>query len=151
MAICENHAADAHKTVFVTQNEAKWLLPGRSGFCPIFRQGDAVVLYERNTDTDNVTNKMVFKGNIERISDNEVCIRLRATQQNAGVLPAASLYAIEHDYMDTSFRSMYLGLSAFLSATQRRRDLLLGQRLPSSMLLWILVLRPLRMIFRGLF
>ena len=68
---------------------------------PNFRQGDAVVLYERNTDTDNVTNKMVFKGNIERISDNEVCIRLRATQQNAGVLPAASLYAIEHDYMDT--------------------------------------------------
>ncbi|VFB12875.1 DNA helicase [Bacteroides heparinolyticus] len=34
--------------------------------------------------------------------------------------------------MDTSFRSMYLGLSAFLSATQRRRDLLLGQRLPES-------------------
>ncbi len=90
---------------------SKWLLPGRSGFSPNFRQGDAVgVLYERNTDTDNVTNKMVFKGNIERISDNEVCIRLRATQQNAGVLPAASLYAIEHDYMDTSFRSMYLGL-----------------------------------------
>lgn len=27
---------------------------------PNFRQGDAVVLYERNTDTDNVTNKMVF-------------------------------------------------------------------------------------------
>lgn len=73
---------------------------------------------------------MVFKGNIERISDDEVCIRLRATQQNAGVLPAASLYAIEHDYMDTSFRGMYLGLSAFLSATQRRRDLLLGQRSP---------------------
>ena len=73
---------------------------------------------------------MVFKGNIECISDDEVCIRLRATQQNAGVLPVASLYAIEHDYMDTSFRSMYLGLSAFLSATQRRRDLLLGQRSP---------------------
>ena len=102
---------------------------------PNFRQGDAVVLYERNTDTDNVTNKMVFKGNIERISDNEVCIRLRATQQNAGVLPAASLYAIEHDYMDTSFLSMYLGLSAFLSATQRRRDLLLVQRPPGKRLL----------------
>lgn len=97
---------------------------------PNFRQGDAVVLYERNADTDNVTNRMVFKGNIERISDDEVCIRLRATQQNADVLPAASRYAIEHDYMDTSFRSMYLGLSAFLSATKERRDLLLGQRQP---------------------
>lgn len=97
---------------------------------PNFRQGDAVVLYERNADTDNVTNKMVFKGNIERISEEEVCVRLRATQQNAGVLPAGSRYAIEHDFMDTSFRGMYLGLAAFLSASKSRRDLLLGQRPP---------------------
>lgn len=41
-----------------------------------------------------------------------------------------SRYAIEHDYMDTSFRSMYSGLSAFLSATKDRRDLLLNQREP---------------------
>lgn len=32
--------------------------------------------------------------------------------------------------MDTSFRSMYLGLSAFLSANKDRRDLLLSQRQP---------------------
>ena len=129
LAICENHAADAHKP-YLSLRTKQMVASRQERVLPNFRQGDAVVLYERNTDTDNVTNKMVFKGNIERISDNEVCIRLRATQQNAGVLPAASLYAIEHDYMDTSFRSMYLGLSAFLSATQRRRDLLLGQRPP---------------------
>lgn len=73
---------------------------------------------------------MVFKGNIEYISDCDVCIRLRATQQNISVLPMDSRYAIEHDYMDTSFRSMYSGLSAFLSATKDRRDLLLNQREP---------------------
>ena len=129
LAICENHAADAHKP-YLSLRTKQMVASRQERVLPNFRQGDAVVLYERNTDTDNVTNKMVFKGNIERISDNEVCIRLRATQQNAGVLPVASLYAIEHDYMDTSFRSMYLGLSAFLSATQRRRDLLLGQRSP---------------------
>ena len=116
LAICENHAADAHKP-YLSLRTKQMVASRQERVLPNFRQGDAVVLYERNTDTDNVTNKMVFKGNIERISDNEVCIRLRATQQNAGVLPAASLYAIEHDYMDTSFRSMYLGLSAFLSAT----------------------------------
>lgn len=97
---------------------------------PNFRQGDAIVLYERNADTDNVTNKMVFKGSIEQISDSEIRIRLRAAQQNTGVLPGDSRYAIEHDCMDTSFRSMYLGLSAFLWATQDRRDLLLSQRPP---------------------
>ena len=41
-----------------------------------------------------------------------------------------SRYAIEHDYMDTSFRCMYWGLSAFLSATKDRRDLLLNRRKP---------------------
>ena len=32
--------------------------------------------------------------------------------------------------MDTTFRSMYLGLSAFLDANTERRELLLGQRPP---------------------
>ncbi|WP_373846462.1 AAA domain-containing protein [Bacteroides heparinolyticus] len=125
--VCESSSADATGT--------GWGVSSSSLSAPVlpnFRQGDAVVLYERNTDADNATDKMVFKGNIEHISDDEVRIRLRATQQNAGVLPTDSRYAIEHDHMDTSFRSMYLGLSAFLSATQRRRDLLLGQRLPES-------------------
>lgn len=97
---------------------------------PNFRLGDAIILYERNCDTDNVTNKMVFKGNIESLTDNEIRIRLRATQQNPSVLPAESLYAIEHDTMDTTFRSMYQGLYAYMSATQERRDLLLAQRPP---------------------
>ena len=73
---------------------------------------------------------MVFKGNIEHLTDHEISIRLRATQQNPSVLPADSLYAIEHDTMDTTFRSMYQGLYAYLSATQERRDLLLAQRPP---------------------
>ena len=32
--------------------------------------------------------------------------------------------------MDTTFRSMYLGLSAFMNANQERKDLLLGRRKP---------------------
>ena len=99
-------------------------------FLPNFRQGDAIILYERNRDTDNVTNKMVFKGNIEYLTESEIGIRLRATQQNPSVLPAESLYAIEHDTMDTTFRSMYQGLYAYLSARKERRDLLLSQRPP---------------------
>lgn len=103
---------------------------GIQNVLPNFRQGDAIILYERNSETDNVTNKMVFKGNIEYLTDNEIGIRLRSTQQNPSVLPAESLYAIEHDTMDTTFRSMYQGLYAYLSATQERRDLLLSQRPP---------------------
>jgi len=125
LTITENHAADIHKAYLVLARPVNDL-----SVLPNFREGDTIVLYQRNQDTDNVTNKMVFKGNIERITDRDIRIRLRASQQNTPVLPLDSCYAIEHDYMDTSFRSMYLGLSAFLSANKDRRDLLLSQREP---------------------
>ena len=138
LRIRENHAADEHKAylLLVRSDFEKKELPetvadnGIQNVLPNFRQGDAIILYERNCGTDNVTNKMVFKGNIEHLTDHEIGIRLRATQQNPSVLPADSLYAIEHDTMDTTFRSMYQGLYAYLSATQERRDLLLAQRPP---------------------
>ncbi len=129
LTICENHAADARKP-YLRLKRGHGDSEAVEAPLPNFRQGDAVVLYERNADADNVTNKLVFKGNIEEITDAAIRVRLRATQQNAGVLPMDSHYAMEHDYMDASFRNMYRGLSAFLSATQRRRDLLLGQRPP---------------------
>ena len=138
LRIRENHAADEHKAylLLVRSDFEEKELPETvadndiQNVLPNFRQGDAIILYERNCGTDNVTNKMVFKGNIEHLTDHEIGIRLRATQQNPSVLPADSLYAIEHDTMDTTFRSMYQGLYAYLSATQERRDLLLAQRPP---------------------
>lgn len=138
LRIRENHAADEHKAylLLVRSDFEEKELPETvadndiQNVLPNFRQGDAIILYERNCGTDNVTNKMVFKGNIEHLTDHEISIRLRATQQNPSVLPANSLYAIEHDTMDTTFRSMYQGLYAYLSATQERRDLLLAQRPP---------------------
>lgn len=138
LRIRENHAADEHKAylLLVRSDFEEKELPETvadndiQNVLPNFRQGDAIILYERNCGTDNVTNKMVFKGNIEHLTDHEISIRLRTTQQNPSVLPADSLYAIEHDTMDTTFRSMYQGLYAYLSATQERRDLLLAQRPP---------------------
>lgn len=132
LTITANHAAEEHKP---------WLQLERSGdipdtdsgtpdLQPNFRPGDAVILYERNAETDNVTNRQLFKGNIEDISGKSIRIRLRMTQQNASVLPPDSLYAVEHDFMDTTTRNMYRGLAAFLHTTQERRDLLLAQRPP---------------------
>ena len=128
LKIKENHAADEYKAG-LTLTAGSEMLHAET-FLPNFRQGDAIILYERNCDTDNVTNKMVFKGNIEYLTENEIGIRLRATQQNPSVLPAESLYAIEHDTMDTTFRSMYQGLYAYLSARKERGDLLLSQLTP---------------------
>ncbi len=125
LLIVENKASRPHKATITLQIPAY-----DDSFLPNFRLGDVVVLYERNQPTDNVTNKLVIKGYIERLTDTEVCIRLRASQRNLNVFPETSLYAMEHDYMDTTFRSMYLGLSAFMDASQERKDLLLGKRTP---------------------
>jgi len=125
LTIVENHASQAHKAFIILS-----IPQYEETFLPNFRNGDVVVLYERNNGMDNVTNKMVFKGNIESITDNELRIRLRAAQQNPLVFPENSRYAVEHDTMDTTFRSMYLGLSSFMDANPERRELLLGQRLP---------------------
>ena len=125
LKITENRASQPHKAYVVLS-----IPPYEEEFLPNFRNGDVVMLYERNLPTDNVTNKMVFKGNIESITVTQVRIRLRAAQRNIALFPVDSLYAMEHDSMDTSFRSMYYGLSAFMSANQERRDLLLGRRQP---------------------
>ena len=58
LTIVENHASQAHKAFYYFC----LFLNMKKLFCLIFRNGDVVVLYERNNGTDNVTNKMVFKG-----------------------------------------------------------------------------------------
>ena len=123
LRIINNQASLPHKAT-ITLRIPEYDEP----FLPNFRSGDVVVLYERNRSEDNVTNKLIIKGNIEWLTATEVCIRLRASQRNLSIFPSESLYAMEHDYMDATFRSMYLGLSAFMNANQERRDLLLGRR-----------------------
>lgn len=99
-------------------------------FLPNFRQGDIVILYQRNNQDDNVTNKQIFKGTIETLNHEEIRIRLRQRQRNQSVLPPISLYAVEHDFMDATYSTMYRGLYAFLQANTERRALLLNQRKP---------------------
>lgn len=104
----------------------------REDFLPNFRKGDIVILYERNNLSDNVTNKQVFKGAIEELSQTVITIRLRNKQRNKSVLPTQSKYAIEHDFLDSSYNSMYRGLYSFLQAKKDRKDLLLNQRQPKQ-------------------
>lgn len=95
-------------------------------FLPNFRPGDAVVLYERNTAADTVNNRQVFKGAIELMEGNTLIIRLRYRQKNPQVWNPDALYAVEHDYMDTTFTGMFRALAAFLHANQDRKELILG-------------------------
>ena len=101
-------------------------------FLPNFRQGDIVILYERNSPKDNVTNKQIFKASIAELSPTAITVRIRFKQRNQSVMPQSSKYAIERDFLDSSYNSMYRGLYAFLRANRDRKDLLLHQRQASQ-------------------
>lgn len=95
-----------------------------------FRPGDSVLLYEKNNEEDNATNKQVTRCVIETITPERLTLRLSFKQRNASVFNSESLYAVEHNYSDVSFRQAYAGLFAFIVAPEERKQLLLGQRLP---------------------
>ncbi|WP_298733358.1 AAA domain-containing protein [uncultured Chitinophaga sp.] len=99
-------------------------------FMPNFREGDIVILYQRNSRKDNVTNRQIFKGTIASLTPHEITIRLRYRQRNPSVLPGESKYAVEHDFLDSSYTAMCRGLYAFLQAGKDRQELLLHQRSP---------------------
>ena len=124
LQLVDNQSASELKPFVVLKRESS------SSIQPNYRAGDAVVLYKRNKPTDNVTCQQIFKGNVEDIGSDRLVIRLRMSQRNPQVLPSDSLYAVERDYMDTSFITMFKGLAAFLSANRERRALLLGQQFP---------------------
>ena len=100
-----------------------------------FRVGDIVILYPYDPDREpDVRRTMVFRATIEQIGTSTIRLRLRATQTDDRIFRAHShrLWAIEHDFMESSFSSLYRGMQAFLGAPLERRQLLLLQREPET-------------------
>ncbi|MBR4387858.1 MAG: AAA family ATPase [Prevotella sp.] len=98
-----------------------------------FRKGDIVVLYPYAEGTEpDARTTMVFRGTIEKIGDERIVMSLKSQQVNANVFwhQGAMKWAMEHDFMEASYSSLYKGMHAFLSAPKERRDLLLLQREP---------------------
>ncbi|MDR1372978.1 MAG: AAA family ATPase [Dysgonamonadaceae bacterium] len=118
LKITENRAATDEHTIRLSIPEYPDL------YLPNFRQGDAVVLYERNTESDTVNNRQVFRGAIESLEADSLVFRLRYKQKNIQVWNPDSLYAVEHDYMDSTFTGMFRALSTFLHANPDRKSLL---------------------------
>lgn len=124
LKMIENRAAEEEHTVTLQIPDYP------DHYLPNFREGDVVVLYVRNTDDDKVTNRSVFKAALEKLEEKTIKLRLRNRQKNKNVLPCDTLYAVEHDYMDITFMSMFRALHYFLHADPDRRTLLLGERMP---------------------
>jgi len=99
-----------------------------------FRRGDIVILYpHKQGKTPDACSSMVVRCTIEELSSDTVTLLLRHTQSDARVFHHFDglLWAIEHDYMEASYGTLYRGMHAFLSAPRERRQLLLGERKPN--------------------
>ena len=119
--------------------DSSYSLHPYSFFSHNFRLGDIVVLYAYEDGTEpDVRAGVVHRGTIEEIGSDEegrlsVTVRLRAPQTTPSFTPSitpSSIYALEHDFLESSTTSLFRSLHKFLSAPAHRKSLLLGQRRP---------------------
>lgn len=100
-----------------------------------FRIGDTVILYPyAKNKVPDACAQMVFRASIYDITPQGITLALRNAQTGDRLFkkPANIRWTVEHDFLDSSFSPLYRGIHAFLSATQRRRDLILSQREPET-------------------
>ena len=98
-----------------------------------FRSGDIVVLYPyKPKEQPDLRRQMVFRCTIAAIDSDGLTLSLRHSQTCRRVFDYYDdcLWAVEHDFFESSYSSLYRGTYSFLSAPKSRRDLLLFQREP---------------------
>lgn len=100
-----------------------------------FRVGDIVILYPYNAgEIPDLRKTIVHRCSITNINIGTIKLSLRAPQTNVKLFLSKSdnFWAIEHDFIESSYSSLYRGMHSFLSAPKERKDLLLLQRSPRS-------------------
>lgn len=102
-------------------------------FLPNFRTGDMVILYAYKEEPD-MRKQILMKGNILELQPDRMTLVLRNGQQNKDIIGGKEeVFAVEHDFSDTSANNGFRGLYAFLSAQADRKELLLGVRTPAQL------------------
>ena len=99
-----------------------------------FRIGDIVILYSyRQDEVPNACADMVIRASIVDMNVEVIELRLRNSQTASKVFskPNGTLWAIEHDMLESMTGALFSAMHGFLSGTKSRRDLILAQREPS--------------------
>ncbi len=111
-----------------------WYSPeGDDEYLPNFRDADSVIIYKYSKDSvPDARRGIVYRGYIECMIGNKIVVTLRSEQKNHSQFISGkdTLWAMEHDYMDSTSNSVNRGLFAFLEAHEDRRQLILAQREP---------------------
>jgi len=99
------------------------------------REGDICILYPRNSEQDSALTNQVFKCTIKSISREFIILRFRFQQPNTRFFDSfneTGKWALERDFMDSSFVSMYRNLYGLMRSTKAKKELILAQRHPES-------------------
>jgi superfamily I DNA and/or RNA helicase len=95
-----------------------------------FRKGDICVLYPRDKEDNIATDNQIFKCNIKSITSSKVVVGFKYKQNNNLFFDKYNYWAIERDFMDATFNSMYRNLYDFITANKIKRNLILGIDFP---------------------
>ena len=97
------------------------------------RVSDVVVIHPYDpTGEPDLRTTMVIRGTLKSMDKDSVTVRLRAPQSDSRIFDyyQDKKWALESDFIESSYGSAYSNVYSFLSAPQQRRDLLLLQRPP---------------------
>jgi superfamily I DNA and/or RNA helicase len=95
-----------------------------------FRTGDICILYPRVNEEDIATDNQVFKCTIKNITSTEVIVGFRYKQSNTQFFEKHSKWALERDFMDSSFKAMNCNLFNFIEASAIKKRIILGIEQP---------------------
>lgn len=101
------------------------------------REGDICVLYPRNNNEETALSNQIFKCTIRSITKDLITLQFRYKQPNThffDTLGTDAKWALERDFMDNSFISMYRNIYAFMKSKSETKQLLLNQREPINQL-----------------
>jgi len=107
-------------------------LTERSNPLANFRKGDIAVLYPQMDAVQHPLRNQLFKCTVVERSADELTLRLRSRQSNAGLFRKHAYWCLEPDLLDSSFNGMYRNLFTLLQTPTRKRRLLFGQEAPAA-------------------
>jgi DNA replication ATP-dependent helicase Dna2 len=92
-----------------------------------FRIGDIVVMYPHHPgEYIDPTRYQLHRANVINVDATEVAIRLYNSQVHTGQIEKYMFWNLEHDLLDSSFRSLYQSLWALMGSHRHVSEVILG-------------------------
>lgn len=91
-----------------------------------FRIGDVAVLYPQSETGSFPLNGQLLKGSVTKLSEEELTFTFRNQQVNTAFLSQEVRWCLEHDLFESNFWLQAQSLYSFISASERKINLLLG-------------------------